>query len=447
VTVTFTTAGFDIDPGMSDDAPVMVWIDISNDDGDPVAEFTIENFLEEDSDETVDEGVHVEFNATGSHDNGTYQSGIEEYRWDFGDGETLNTTDDMIEYKYDIPGVYTVILVVVDGADKESAAVNYMLTINDVTEPDVLVIPPWAPWEVNLTDVNGTVEDITVNITDPDGVTEYFDIGVIIKPAGSLDEEWTWLNYTDEMATDGNLTFVFNWTFVDPGNYTIVINATDDSGNYGKGSDGLTLVDMIAPVPNFIAQNKSLGILDMGELMENDEIIFNASIDSYTTDENVTVDLTVENDRILTCFWDFGDGTYDNETGDDSDGSDDNSIVSHVYHEPGTFVVNVTVKDNWKNSAWIVMNVTVIDTMDPEAKFSTSVWDEDAEKFKDGSHVDEDRSGSTTGRGARARNPTTGTTARTWRSRRRSPSQGRTTSPSRSGTTPAIRRTSPRPSR
>jgi len=390
VTVTGTVDGFDIDPGMSDGMSAMIWIDISNDDGDPVAEFTIENFLEEDSDETVDEGVHVEFNATGSHDNGTYQSGIEEYRWDFGDGETLNTTNDMIDYKYDVPGVYTVILTVVDGADKESAAVTYMLTINDVTKPDVEVIPPWAPWEVNLTDVNGTTEDITVNITDTESVSEWFNITAIIKPAGSLEEDWTTMEWNEEEATDGNLTFIFNWTFVEPGNYTIVIEATDDSNNTGEGSDGLTVVDMIAPVPNFIAQNKSLGILDMGELIENDEIIFNASIDSYTTDENVTVDLTVENDRILTCFWDFGDGTYDNETGDDSDGSDDNSIVSHVYHEPGTFVVNVTVRDNWKNSAWIVMNVTVIDTVAPEAKFSISVWGEDAEKFKDGSSVDED---------------------------------------------------------
>ncbi len=388
--VTFSANGFEIDPDMSETMEsVMTWVDVTNDDGDPMADFSITNFEEEGSDMTVDEGVHVKFNATASMDTGTYQSGIVEYKWDFGNGEMVNTSSEKIDYKYDIPGVYTVTLTVVDEADKMSAPDVYALEINDVSDPEVEIIPPWAPWEVNLTDAMGVNEDITANITDPEGVTMFYDITVTIKPAGSLEEDWTWMYYNDTMAYGGNLTFVFNYTFVDPGNYTIVVNATDDSDNWGKGSDGLTVVDFVAPIPNFIAQNKSLGMQDFDMLMENEEIIFNASIDTYMMD-NTTYYLTIENDRILNCMWDFGDGTYDNETGDDSDGSEDNSIVSHVYHEPGDFTVTVTVKDNWKNEATVSMNVSVTDTTDPDAKFTIQVWNEEAEKWKDGTHVDED---------------------------------------------------------
>ncbi|NLI41514.1 MAG: PKD domain-containing protein, partial [Caldisericales bacterium] len=81
------------------------------------------------------------FDASGSKA-GRKNLTISKYKWDFGDGETLETTEPIVQHQYSETGTYQVTLIVVNSCGSSSAPVgvsvsyqevkNYTLTINYV---------------------------------------------------------------------------------------------------------------------------------------------------------------------------------------------------------------------------------------------------------------------------------------------------------------------------
>ena len=82
---------------------------------------------------TVVENAPVNFDASGSYDN----VGIIDYQWDFGDGTFENSTIPSVIHAYTKPGVYTVILTVVDETGNVNSASISIVVYRD-TDRDFL---------------------------------------------------------------------------------------------------------------------------------------------------------------------------------------------------------------------------------------------------------------------------------------------------------------------
>ncbi|HID73439.1 MAG TPA: PKD domain-containing protein, partial [Thermoplasmata archaeon] len=350
-----------------------VAVDVSNDDAAPVATFTVDNMVNG----TVNESVAVELNATLSGDTGTNQSGIVMYVWDFGDGEMANLTGPETSHTYDIPGEYEIVLRVVDRANRTSAGHTMLLTVADITPPEVTL---WFPEVVdvegrgeviNLTGPNGVNATIVVNVTDADAVDTGYAVLLQVRAKDIEDANWTNQSWEAAVTAGENLTHTFHQILLTPGNQTVRVTVTDDAGNEATATGSILVWDMIPPVAEITVEDATLNAINLTELKENEEFVFNASG-------------STDNSRLLMVLWEFGDGTVDEDKNDKTDIGDLNEIVKHVYHAPGIYQVNATVVDDWGNSAEATVNVSVLDNVAPEAKFTTWV------NGSQGSHVHEE---------------------------------------------------------
>ena len=88
-----------------------------------------------------DVGESIEFDASGSRDS---DGQIIKYSWDFGDGETEDSTIDTISHSYDVSGNYIVILTVEDDGGLTDTSERH-LTFVTVTHPETEMSGSSAP--------------------------------------------------------------------------------------------------------------------------------------------------------------------------------------------------------------------------------------------------------------------------------------------------------------
>ncbi len=126
-------------------------------------------------------------------------SGGVDFFWDMGDGNTLEESENVWNYTYDDPGLYTLELII---ANEESC--NFA----DTVEVDVeIVAPPVLDPEIDVTQ-QGLCSELSFFATvDPNG------------PAGSFE----WILNEDTIGTQGSI----NSSVSDPGVYTLVVVVTD----------------------------------------------------------------------------------------------------------------------------------------------------------------------------------------------------------------------------
>ncbi len=231
-------------------------------------------------DRTVDEDISVTFNGSGSWDN----TGIVNYTWTIEGAEYYGMT---VVYTFDQPGYYTVELNVTDASgnhdtdvcnvtaedvtpptadagpdqtvDEDTSAtfngsssmdnvgiVNYTWTIEGTyhygevvqytfAEPGSYVIT------LNVTDAAGNHDTDVCNVTVEDVTAPTADAGpdqdvnegssVTLDASGSSDNVGI-ANYT--WSVDGTRLYgeVVQYTFTSPGNYEVILNVTDDTGNH-----------------------------------------------------------------------------------------------------------------------------------------------------------------------------------------------------------------------
>ncbi len=145
-----------------------------------------------------------------------------EWNWDFGDGGT--STDQNPEYTYDTPGVYTVILVVSDGVEDDTAV------------------------QTNYIDVNGPVPDFTASPV----------------PGNTTPHTVTFTDTTDYTHTNGS-TISWLWDFGDgntstlqsplhnytiEGVFTVSLTVTDTSSTCSRQITKTNLI-RVATLPGF----------------------------------------------------------------------------------------------------------------------------------------------------------------------------------------------------
>jgi len=243
------------------------------------------------------------FSGAGSSDS---DGEIIAYEWNLGDWTRKSGVD--ITHAYKKPGIYKVTLKVVDdsGAKNRTASDTLKVFVND---------PP--------------VADAGKDHKGSAGEAIVFDASKSLDRDGRLIEfKWDFGDGTQQKVTDQ--AKMVSHTYERPGKYWAALTVTDNSGSSSATN-----------------QDKALVII-------NSPPIAKAGPDQLDTTGEVQFNSTgsLDPDGVITkYFWDFGDG--ESATGPSS---------VHVYQNPGTYTVRLTVTDDSgtsTNSASDEMTVTV----------------------------------------------------------------------------------------
>ena len=184
----------------------------------PVARFTVSP-----TNPTV--GMSVSFNAVAS--TATNPRKIVGYNWDMGDGTLKEGV--IISHTYQLPGSYTVTLVVTDDAGRKGV-VSQTLTV---------------------TDLNNPTASFTFSPTNPIvGTCVVFNASASTVPAGRtiVSYEWNFGDNTPEQSGE-----VTSHAFASAGTYTVVLTVTDNLGKKGIRSATLTVAASGVPGPGCTA--------------------------------------------------------------------------------------------------------------------------------------------------------------------------------------------------
>ena len=246
---------------------------------------------------------------------------IEEYHWDFGDGETETTTDPEIQYSYDDPGMYTVELTV-EALDGE-----------DTIEQSVAV------WETGFS-------------MDPEepiaGQSVEFDASESESPHGAI-VEYRW-DFTGDREIDVETPDpVTEWTYEEPGSGVAVLEVEDETGQIGQIGAEFPVME---PQPPTAAPP---------ELVPDPPI----ALQPTTFDVSQS---SSPNGEIVEYRWDFtGDGQFDEVT--------DEPIAEWTYEEPGGAFVQYELEDEVGETA---INGAEFAVQEPEDPIAIFEWDPDS---------------------------------------------------------------------
>ncbi len=233
-------------------------------------------------------GEEVAISGENSRDS---DGGITAFTWDMGDGTTLQGMT--VTHSYTAPGTYTVILDIADNSGARNSGANDRLNVyvND---------PPVA--EAGPDHRVATAEVITF-----DGTDSYDNDNTLIR--------YTW-DFGDGTAKENGE--VVRHSYVSSGTYWVILEVQDDSrSTTDTNIDSAYVIINYPPVPN-------------------------AGEDQWVTSSDVQFDGSGSSDEdgIITEYhWDFGDG-YEG----------DGPTPVHVFANPGTYTVVLTVTDDSKTS-------------------------------------------------------------------------------------------------
>ena len=182
----------------------------------PVAIFT-------ESAETVDTGVVITFDASGSYD--PDGGDIVSYDWDFGD--VTSATGVIVEHAYADDGVYTVTLTVTD----DEGATNSTTSTKTVLNRPPVASFTWIP----ETPVVGETVYFTSTSTDPDGT--------IVS--------WDWAFGDGTFGAGETTTHVYAME----GTYTVTLTVTDDDDATDDATAAITISKLVVLVPDLVRRS------------------------------------------------------------------------------------------------------------------------------------------------------------------------------------------------
>ncbi|MCC5838795.1 MAG: PKD domain-containing protein [Opitutales bacterium] len=231
------------------------------------------------------------------------------YLWDFGDGRQVE--GEQASHAWTTPGRYLVTLRILNSAGLEATSHRYVDVTQTISDPIA---------HFSMSPQSGTAP-----------LAVEFDASASIGEATLVEYRWDWNN--DGTADHITAQAVTNYTFVDPGVFTIGLTVVDDQGRTASTSRTVTVADPTQTVPVAVIAASTLS----GEapLLVN----FDGS-GSY-----------VEGDATLVLYeWDWNaNGTID-ATGE---------TASHTF-AAGNHLVRLTVTDSngHTDSAIVVIEVT-----------------------------------------------------------------------------------------
>jgi gliding motility-associated-like protein len=310
---------------------------------------------------------------------------IANYFWDFGDGNTANTTNQDISHTYQLAGTYSVTLTITDvnGCTNTITKTNYIringpiagftttnangcvgltTTFNDVSTTDGLnAIVNWV-WDFG----DGTVQTFssppfqhTYNTLDT------FDVKMIITDAAGCKDSV--LVATSVITTDPVPIFIAGPIPTCPGAVVNFQNLSTPPGvnSYWEFGDGSTS-NNIAPSYAYTTPGiytVKLRITDTNNcsdsLVRNSYIIVANPVADFQVSDTATsctpfeVRMTNSSSYFISSFWDFGPG----------EGTSTLTNPVHYYSTPGTYNIKLVVFSPGGCRDSITKSITVYDTV------------------------------------------------------------------------------------
>ena len=247
--------------------------------GAPIANFTY-------TPESPMVNQEVTFNSTSYDEDGN----IDSWQWDFNGDHITDATTENATWTYTTAGNYTVTLTVIDDDALPDNTYQYILVK--------------APPSANFTytpekPVVNEIVNFNASSSTPDG-------GTITSYQWDFGDDTPVVTESDPIA---------NHTYTVFGNYTVILNVTDNEGLWSTLSKNITAY--ARPVADFTYSPT--------EPITNQIVTFNAS----ASDD--------PDGHIVSYKWDFGDGNITTVA---------NPIIYHTYTENGTHTVTLNVTDN-----------------------------------------------------------------------------------------------------
>lgn len=195
----------------------------------------------------------------------------------------------------------------------------------------------------------GRVRNIKIldNIT-PDaisGVDKTIDEDTIVSfDASNTPDNGVIANYTWTIQNMDYYGKTVDHTFDQPGEYRVVLNVTDEGGNFDTDTVEVTVKDITDPT----AKAGEDSTVQLGQLI---------TFDGSNSSDNVAIN---------NYEWQIEDDTVQGKE------------ITHTFEEPGEFVVKLTVKDEAGNLDTDMINVTI-----EKSKYSYDRQDTDADGIPD----------------------------------------------------------------
>jgi PKD repeat protein len=157
----------------------------------------------------------------------------------------------------------------------------------------------------------------------------------------TLSEDCDWIGYS--LDGQANVTITGNTTLNPPnGAHNIIVYANDTTGLFGFSNMIYFTLDTIPPTASFTYSPSP----------PEAKIIFGTYKWDITFDASASADSET---GIISYLWDFGDGY--NGTG---------KTIQHIYRQPGTYTVTLTVKDGANHTD---TSTAIITLAEPPAQF------------------------------------------------------------------------------
>ena len=266
-------------------------------------------------------GSSVSFTAS------TPTGSADTYEWDFdGDGtvdQTTTTPNASTTHAYSNPGIYTA-SVTAAGSNTSDAAFATVIVNTENNEAPTATITGGGLQSASdgktHVDPNSVVTFSAAETTDDVGIQSY---------------QW---NFGDGTTTTTQTAAVPH-TFVEAGNYTVSVTATDTQGETATASMEVVVADTVAPTAKIAGPTPT-------NVSAGEAVSFSGA---ESTDAN----------PITSYNWTMGDGT--NLTGES---------ITHTFTEAGTYNVTLSVVDQNGNVGTQFQVVTVARGDGPVAKLS-----------------------------------------------------------------------------
>lgn len=236
--------------------------------------------------------------------NATLDGQIVAYAWDFGDGS--KGAGRVASHQFRDVGTYTVTLTVTDLAGRKGSRSRSVSVGSSGLPTASFVFSPASP---------GIGEEIAFN-----GAAS-----TAVAPRTIVKYDW-------QFGTDrtGSGMVVFK-TYDTPGTYNVTLTVTDDAGNKGTATQGVTV-----------------GTSSPGGLTA--AFTFSPTSPVQDTAVNFNAGTSTSADPIVEYRWNFGDGSTATRT---------TATIAHTFDDPGTYVVMLRIKDSKGRTATITRDVTV----------------------------------------------------------------------------------------
>jgi hypothetical protein len=342
--------------GLTAETTVSFYVDIRA----PIISVTITNATDVDITDPPwreDEETSIVFNASGTYDD-VFEKEELEFIWIFGD-DSAPVPGNVTSHSFAKPGTYNITLEVKDPLGHNATQSFDNFEILDTT-------PPWMV--INIPQTVTIKEEFTAN------ASQSYDEDWPEEDRYDLIKEYDWYFDWDE-DDEENMTVdtsgkVVNWTFYEPGTYTIKLKGTDMSGNVGETT---RTIDVLGPNLLIGMEPK---IKPKKDIEEKDKIKFTVNVTNNgdIRAENVTIavfykdgdDYKRIDDKLIpkldkdeainiTLVWKEAQRPNDKDTVEILFRVDPDDTIKELNEDDNNWTVKLKIKADW--TTWIVIGI------------------------------------------------------------------------------------------